>query len=45
MLYCSHLAMNIANLPNKANDIIKDYYSFKNDEFTLINTYCDRLTA
>jgi len=45
MLYCAHLAIVFTKFPSKANELVKEYYTFKNDEFTLINTYCDRIAA
>jgi hypothetical protein len=29
--YLSHLSIHYGNAPNRANDLLKDYYSFKNE--------------
>ena len=45
MVYCSHLALVFAKIPNRANELIKDYYTFKTDEFTTINLFNQKLNA
>ena len=44
-MYCSHLSAAYLNQPGLANELIKDYYSFKTDDFTTINLVNDRLSA
>ncbi len=45
LLYCSHLAYSFTKNPGRASELIKDYYSFKTEEFTSINLYNERVAA
>jgi hypothetical protein len=45
LLYCSQLALKYSMQPDRANDLIREYYSLKSDELLSINMCNEKLAT